>query len=120
MAWTVRFHEEFELEFLALAESVQDELLARIDILARLGPLLGRPYADTLAGSRFANLKELRFDADGGVWRVAYAFDPQRWAILLVAGDKKGMGQARFYRGLIDRADKRFAQHLANMGKREL
>jgi hypothetical protein len=53
-------------------------------------------------------MKELRFDADNGVWRVAFAFDPKRRAILLVAGDKAGATQKRFYKQLIQKADKRF------------
>lgn len=95
-----------------MAVAVQDELLARARLLAKLGPTLGRPLVDTLAGSRHANMKELRFDADGGVWRVAFAFDPERAAILLVAGDKGGVSPKRFYRALIDRADRRFTEHL--------
>jgi len=62
-----------------------------------------------LKGSRFANMKELRFDADDGVWRLAYAFDPKRKAILLVAGDKSGTSSARFYKALIAKSDTRFA-----------
>ena len=58
-------------------------------------------------------MKELRFDADDGVWRVAFAFDPTRKAILLVAGDKAGVAQKRFYKALIARADRRFAAHVA-------
>jgi hypothetical protein len=54
--------------------------------------------------SRRANLKELRFAAADGVWRVAFAFDPKRTAILLVAGDKSGVSEKRFYRQLIDTA----------------
>jgi hypothetical protein len=50
--------------------------------------------------------------ADGGVWRIAFAFDPERAAILLVGGDKSGVGSGRFYKGLIKRADTRFDQHL--------
>ena len=57
-------------------------------------------------------MKELRFKAAGGVWRVAFAFDPERQAILLVAGDKAGVAQKRFYKGLITRADDRFTGHL--------
>ena len=68
-----------------------------------------------MKGSKFSNMKELRFDADNGVWRLAYAFDPQRRAILLVAGDKSGMAQGRFYKGLIKRADARFAEHLGSL-----
>ena len=55
----------------------------------------------------------LRFTAAGGVWRVAFAFDPERKAILLVAGDKSGIGERRFYRQLIKKADERFARALA-------
>ncbi|WP_352550147.1 type II toxin-antitoxin system RelE/ParE family toxin [Mesorhizobium australicum] len=62
------------------------------------GPQLGRPHADTLNESSFANMKELRFDADDGVWRVAFAFDRKRKAILLVAGDQSGVSEKRFYK----------------------
>jgi hypothetical protein len=57
-------------------------------------------------------MKELRFEADGGVWRVAFAFDPERKAILLVAGDKSGGSEKRFYKSLIAKADRRFRAHL--------
>jgi hypothetical protein len=112
MAWIVAFYDEFEPEFLALAQPVQDELLAMAKLLADYGPQLGRPYADTLNGSAHANMKELRFAAADGAWRVAFAFDPKRNAILLVAGDKSGGSQKRFYRQLIAKADKRFSAHL--------
>lgn len=62
--------------------------------------------------------KELRFAADGGVWRVAFAFDPQRRAIVLVAGGKAGVSQGRFYRSLIRTADVRFDEHLEHMERR--
>lgn len=60
-------------------------------------------------------MKELRFDAAGGVWRVVFAFDPRRHAILLVAGDKSGTGQGRFYKRLIATADRRFDEHLGKL-----
>lgn len=63
--------------------------------LREYGPALGRPEVDTLNGSKHANMKELRFRADGGVWRVAFAFDPERNAILLVAGDKSGTSEKK-------------------------
>jgi len=119
MEWIVRFHDDFEAEFEALPPAVQTEMLAHAKVLARIGPTLGRPLVDTLAGSRHANMKELRFDAAGGVWRVAFAFDPVRAAVLLVAGDKGGIAQKRFYRSLIDRADSRFDAHLASLGRKE-
>jgi hypothetical protein len=78
MRWRVQFHDAFDAESEALAEAVQDELLAQAKLLEQYGPQLGRPRVDTLKGSRHANLKELRFDAAGGVWRVALAFDPER------------------------------------------
>ncbi len=118
MRWTVRFHEDFDEEFERLPEAVQDELLAQSKLLEQFGPTLGRPRVDTLKGSRHANMKELRFDAGDGVWRVAFAFDSKREAILLVAGDKSGGSEQRFYRQLIRTADERFDGHLAK-GKRK-
>jgi hypothetical protein len=110
--WKVEFHDEFLPEFRKFPSLVKNELAARIERLQELGPLLGRPYVDTLKGARHPNIKELRFDADGGVWRVAFAFDPERSAILLVGGDKAGISKSRFYVDLINIADRRFEQHL--------
>jgi hypothetical protein len=62
-------------------------------------------------------MKELRFDASDGVWRVAFAFDPRRRAILLVAGDKSGVSEKRFYKQLIKKADERFEKHLIELKK---
>ena len=83
-------------------------LAARAALLEEFGPTLGRPAVDTLKGSRHVNMKELRFDADGGVWRVAFAFDSRRRCVLLAAGDKTGISERRFYRRLIATADRRF------------
>lgn len=114
--WTVRFAPDFDVEFARLAPPVQVELLAQAKLVERFGPALGRPRVDTLKGSRHPNMKELRFDAGGGVWRVAFAFDRRRQGILLVAGDKSGIGSGRFYRRLIAAADARFDAHLARGG----
>lgn len=62
-------------------------------------------------------MKELRFDAADGVWRAAFAFDPSRRAIVLVAANKSGISETRFYRNLIEKADQRFAEHLADLTK---
>ena len=118
MRWTVVLHEAFDPEFEALPLAVQDAIAAASLVLKEIGPLLGRPHVDTLAGSRYANMKELRFTAEDGVWRVAFAFDPERHAILLVAGDKRGVAQKRFYKTLIDKADARFAEHLDRLKER--
>lgn len=81
----VTFHPEFELEFDELDADAQDELLAQASLLEAFGPRLGRPRVDTLNGSAYANMKEMRFDAADGVRRVAFAFDPEQQAIPLVA-----------------------------------
>ena len=94
---------------------LQDELLAHARLLQEFGPHLGRPTVDTLKGSKYANMKELRFDCEGGVWRVAFAFDTERAAILLVGGDKGGVDQRRFYKKLIASADARLAGHLSTL-----
>src|SRR6516164_4439140 len=117
--WEVILHGEFEPEFDALAEDVQDELLAHAMLLQQFGPQLGRPRADTLNGSRHRNMKELRFDAADGVWRVAFAFDPSRKAILLVAGDKSGISEKKFYKRLIAKANDRFDAHLVRLNQKE-
>jgi hypothetical protein len=113
--WIVLIGEEFEPQFLDLAFDVQDEILALSRLLQQFGPNLGRPRVDTLKNSRHANMKELRFDAAGGVWRLAFAFDPKRRAILLMAGDKSGGSQKKFYRELIRKADDRFDAHLMRL-----
>ena len=117
MKWIVLISDEFEPEFSALPKDVQDETLAMTRLLQQFGPQLGRPRVDTLKDSRHANMKELRFDSAGGVWRIAFAFDPKRRAILLVAGDKSGGSQKRFYRELIRKADQRFDAHLERIKK---
>ena len=111
--WDVVFHPAFAQEFGALDAEVRVEMAARLSLLEQFGPSLARPYADTLNASRFSNMKELRFNAGGGVWRVAYAFDPARQAIVLVAGDKAGKSQRRFYDRLIATADDRFDDHFS-------
>lgn len=114
--WKVLLCDAFEDEFFELSEAVQDELAAMVLLLRAVGPELSRPHADTLNGSRHANMKELRFKADGGVWRVAFAFNPKRSAILLIAGDKAGVSEKRFYKRLIVKADKRYDDHLQGLG----
>jgi hypothetical protein len=78
MSWKAYFHPKFRAEFDGLSGPVQDELLAMLVPLREYGPSLGRPEVDTLKDSKYANMKELRFKAGGGVWRVAFAFDPER------------------------------------------
>jgi len=113
--WIVDFHEEFEPEFDALPVDVQDEFYAEAQFLEITGPATGRPHVDTLKGSRYSNMKELRFEAMNDEWRVAFAFDPRRVAIMLVGGGKVGMSEKRFYKALIKKADARYASHLKRL-----
>jgi hypothetical protein len=96
MKWEVEFDQRFEAEFDVLTQAVQNELLAQARLIEQFGPTLGRPTVDTLNGSAHANMKELRFYVDNGVWRIAFAFDPQRKAILLVGRNKSGVNERRF------------------------
>ena len=91
-------------------------MLAKARLLESFGPHLGRPHVDTLKGSKHANMKELRFDAADGVWRAARLRRAPASGHM-VAGDKSGEGQARFYRALIAAADKRLDAHLAHRRK---
>jgi hypothetical protein len=115
MGRTVEIGDEFKPEFFDLHEEVQTEILALTRLLQQFGPQLGRPRVDTLNGSRHSNMKELRFSATDGEWRVAFAFDTKRKAVLLVAGDKSGGSERRFYRDLIRKADDRFDAHQARL-----
>ena len=117
--WVVEFHEEFFEEFGSWAEVVQDAVLSSLGKLRIFGPSLGRPAVDTLKGSGYPNMKELRVDAGDGVWRIAFAFDPRRRAILLTGGDKTGITKDRFYSTLIRIADARYEQHLRGIGQEQ-
>ncbi len=115
--WAVKINREFQPEFDRLQGDVQDAILSMSRQLQQFGPQLGRPQVDTLKGSRHANMKEARFSAADGEWRLAFAFDPRRRAILLVAGDKSGGSARRFYRTLVRKADERFDRHLARLAQ---
>ncbi len=115
MAWSVNFHPAFDAEFNDYDEALQDAILVHLQLLERVGPRLGRPHVDTLNGSKHANMKELRFKAEGGVWRIAFAFDPNREAVVLVGGDKSGGSETRFYKALIKKADDRYDSYLSDL-----
>ena len=109
----LKFHDAFEKEFDKFDEKIKKSLLSHAELLAYFGPSLGRPRVDTLKGSEHSNLKELRFSMNKGVWRVIFAYDPKREAILLVAGNKSGVNEKRFYQEMIEIADQRYSEHLA-------
>lgn len=115
--WTVVFHDEFEPEFRMLDPAVRRELLSTALAVQQMGPEAGRPYVGTLSNRKHQNMKELRFTAKGGaeIWRVAFAFDPERKAIVLVAGDKQGVNERLFYKRLLQVANARFDRHLISL-----
>lgn len=115
MSWKVATTDEFDDWFASLGPDAQAELIARVELLKVYGPRLGRPHVDTLKGSRYANLKELRASTPAQVLRVAFAFDPERAAILLIGGDKVGTSKALFYRRLIAKAESLFEKHLRSL-----
>ncbi len=110
MNWTIIFHQAFKEWLYEQPEAVQDSILANIGLLKIAGPSLGRPHVDTVQGSRYANLKELRVQHRGQPWRILFAFDPQRQAVILLGGNKTG--DQRWYQKNIPIAEKRLAEHL--------
>jgi hypothetical protein len=119
MPWNVEFHDDFVAEYYEWPESVQIELRAHVQALEFLGPQMKRPRVDTLHGSKHENMKELRFDAAGGAWRFAFAFDPSRQAIVLCGGDESGGSERRLYQQLVAKADARFDSHCARLKAKE-
>lgn len=110
--WEVLFDENYLEEFRALDLTVQEAILIKVALLREQGPNLGRPSVDTVEGSTFSNMKELRVQHKRQPWRILFAFDPARRAILLVGGDKSG--DKRWYRRFIPIADARFRRHLGD------
>ena len=114
--WSVEFTDEFGLWWESLGKDQQDAVDRAVGLLRECGPSLGRPQADTLKRSRHANMKELRTQHRGSPFRVFFAFDPRRTAILLIGGDKTG--DDRFYERMIPVADSLFDAYLIEL-KRE-
>lgn len=104
------------VEWLAsLDENSREQVVAAIELLEDLGPQLGRPLVDTVSASRHKNMKELRPGSSGrSELRVLFAFDPQRSAIMLIAGDKSGDWN-KWYEKSIPIADDLFDDHLRNL-----
>jgi hypothetical protein len=112
----VRLHEAVESWLLDLCNcdpETADLVEEAIDTLERHGPTLSRPLADRIKGSWIHNLKELRPASTGrSEIRILFVFDPERSAILLVAGDKAGQWR-QWYEDAIPLAEQRYKDHLA-------
>lgn len=122
MTWEVSLHEEVDAWFVKLSKDepeIAEEVAAAIDKLAEDGPTLGRPLVDRIKASKHHNMKELRPRTSGeGEIRILFAFDPDREAILLVAGDKSGQW-VKWYSENIPVADARFDEHLKELKEGE-
>lgn len=119
--WEIILLEEVEDWFLGVCQQDPDlaeKILDSVNLLAEMGPTLGRPHVDTLAGSRIHNLKELRPTRGGTHVRILFVFDPQRQAILLVAGDKAGNWK-KWYDANIPIAEDRYYRWLEQQRKEE-
>jgi hypothetical protein len=114
MAWKVETTEEYDDWFLEQGEGGQVSIQMKVEALKEYGPHLPRPHADTLKDSKLSNLKELRTQSGASVFRVAFLFDEERKAVLLIGGDKKGKNEKKFYRNLIKHAEKIYQRYLDN------
>ncbi|RJT20780.1 type II toxin-antitoxin system RelE/ParE family toxin [Buttiauxella izardii] len=111
--WEVITTDVFDEWYLAQDKAVRVNVLAAIGILEESGPLLGRPYVDTLNGSEFANMKELRIQHAGDPIRAFFIFAPSRRAIILCAGCKAGQNEKSFYQKMIRLAESEYYKHLS-------
>ncbi len=110
MRWDVEYTSEFGAWWESLDEGEQESVDASVRLLEELGPALPYPYSSDIRGSRHGNLRELRIQHKGEPYRVLYAFDPRRVALLLIGG-KKG-GDARWYGKHVLIAEKIYEEHL--------
>ncbi len=115
MQWLLIYHNDFANWLEDQREGLQDEALAYLEMLKERGPLLGRPYVDTLKGSSLTNLKELRFEYERAPIRILFAFDRKRQAVILLGGNKQT--DKRWYERNIPIAERRFKQHIQNLEK---
>jgi hypothetical protein len=113
MECEVEYTNEFEVWWNSLDEAEQDDITVAIGVLEHVGPALRRPYTDVVKGSRHPHMKELRIQHHGRPYRVLYAFDPRRRAILLIGGDKTGNN--RWYEIYIPIADRLYDAHLESL-----
>lgn len=116
--WTIKTTDGFDNWFSALCVTERACVLASLLVLREKGPGLPRPYADTIKGSSYSNMKELRVQSRGDPIRVFFAFDPYRTGILLCAGNKVG-NEKRFYNQMIAVADREFTDYLNTLDDKE-
>lgn len=118
MDWEIEYTDEFEDWWEDLSEGEQVSLSASVKLLEQFGPGLRFPHCSGIKGSRHGHLRELRVQHAGRPYRVLYAFDPRRYALLLLGGDKTGQG--RWYEEHVPRADRLYDEHLETLLKEGL
>ncbi|MEX2526746.1 MAG: type II toxin-antitoxin system RelE/ParE family toxin [Gemmatimonadota bacterium] len=118
MAWEVEFTDEFGEWWNTLDPDEQVSVDAGVGLLEAEGPQLGFPYSSQIMTSRYAHMRELRLQHRGEPYRVLYAFDPRRIAILLIGGSKTG--DDRWYERMVPRADRLYEEHLAELRREGL
>lgn len=117
MAWDVEFTIEFGAWWDSLTAEEQESVDFGVGLLIERGPTLPFPYSSQVKGSEFGEMRELRVQHEGKPYRVLYAFDPRRVALLLLGGDKTGDDD--WYERMVPIADKLFAGHLADLKKKQ-
>jgi len=113
MAWIVEFTDEFGNWYQVLATAIQDDIDRVVGLLEVKGPQLPFPYSSGVEGSKHTHMRELRIQHGGQPFRVFYAFDPRRAAILLIGGCKVGLD--RFYETMIPVADALYDEHIEEL-----
>jgi hypothetical protein len=113
MGWDVEYTDEFGDWWDSLSAREQEDVNAGVILLELRGPELGYPYSSGVNGSRHPHMRELRVQHAGRPYRVLYAFDPRRTAILLIGGDKTG--QNRWYDRYVPLADRIYDEHLKTL-----
>lgn len=118
MEWDVEYTDEFEAWWRTLSEDEQESVAASVELLERRGPTLPFPHSSGIHGSRHGHMRELRVQHEGRPYRVLYAFDPRRSAILLIGGDKTG--DDRWYDEYVSVADTLYDVHIETLRKEGL
>ena len=114
MAWDVEYTDEFETWWISeLDNAGRESVAAYVALLEERGPALEYPYSSGIRRSRYSHLRELRIQHEGRPYRVLYAFDPRRTAILLLGGAKKG--ENRWYEVNVPLAEKLYTIHLEQL-----
>ena len=112
MSWGVEFTDEFETWWGTLDEEEQESVATTIALLQSRGPALPFPHSSDVKSSRHGRMRELRIQHAGKPYRVLYAFDPRRIAILLLGGRK---GDDRWYQEHVPEADALYDAHLEQL-----